>query len=111
MRRVSLITIAALFVFVLGCADLFAPEEDVLTLDVASALVPCQGEFPTECYRVRRQPDTNWTLFFYGSIEGFDYETGFEYTIRVARRSVLNPPADAPGYAFRLLSILRKVPA
>jgi hypothetical protein len=110
VRRIPLIATATLFALVLGCAELFGPKEDILTLDVASARVPCQGAFPQQCYRVRQQPDTNWTLF-YDSIEGFDYQAGFEYTIRVARRPVRNPPADASSFAYRLLSILRQVPA
>lgn len=110
LRRIRLIAAVTLFASALGCADPLGPKEEVLTLDVASALVPCQGAFPQECFRVRQQPDTNWTLF-YDAIQGFDYEHGFEYTITVVRSSVRNPPADGSSFAYRLLSILRKEPA
>ena len=110
VRRIVLVSAAALFGSLLGCADPFGPTEEVLTIDIAAVRVPCQGAFPQECYRVRQQPDTVWTLF-YDSIAGFDYQTGFEYTIKVVRRSVRNPPADGSSVAYHLLSILRKVPA
>ena len=110
VRRIFLVSAFALFGSLLGCADPFGPKEEILTLDIAAARVACQGAFPQECYVVRQQPDTDWTLF-YNSIEGFDYQTGFEYTIKVVRGSVRNPPADGSSFAYRLLSILRKVPA
>jgi hypothetical protein len=110
VRRICLISAAALFGSLLGCADTFGPKEEILTLDIAAARVACQGAFPQECYRIRQQPDTDWTLF-YDSIEGFDYQTGFEYTIKVMRRPVRNPPADGSSFTYHLLSTLRKVPA
>jgi len=107
----SMILIAGTLLFsVAGCRDIFGPGEGILTIDVAASRVPCQGAFPQECFQVRQQPNTTWTLF-YDSIEGFDYEVGFEYTIRVGRRAVPNPPADGSSFAYRLLSLLRKVPA
>lgn len=110
VRRIFLVSAAALFGSVLGCANPFALKEEILTLDIAAARVGCQGLVPQECYRVRQQPDTDWTLF-YDYIEGFDYQTGFEYTIKVVRRPVPNPPADGSSSTYHLLSILRKVPA
>ena len=108
-RRISFVS-AALFGSLLGCGDPIGSKEEILTLDVAAARVPCQGAFPQECYRVRPQSDTDWTLF-YGAIEGFDYQPGFEYTIKVVRRAVRNPPLDGSSFAYHLVSILRKVPA
>ncbi len=108
-RRIFLVS-AALFGSLLGCADPIGSKEEILTLDVAAARVPCQGAFPQECFRVRQQPDTEWTLF-YDPIEGFDYQPGFEYTIKVLQRSIRNPPADGSSASYHLVSILRKVPA
>ena len=58
---------------------------------------------------MREHPDTAWALF-YDSIEGFEFEPGCEYTVRVAIRRVDNPPADGSSLAYRLLAILRKAP-
>jgi hypothetical protein len=85
-------------------------DKQIVEMDVAPQRVSCVGVGPQECLRVRQHPDTAWTLFYDG-IEGFQFEAGFEYTLRVAVRPVPNPPADGSTLAYRLLAILRKVPA
>jgi hypothetical protein len=107
--RLFLLT-AVVAIVTLSCADVTAPREQVLTLDVAPQQVPCTGVGPQLCLKVRQHPDTAWTLF-YDAIEGFQFEEGFEYTLRVAVREVENPAADASSLSYRLLAILRKVPA
>jgi hypothetical protein len=93
-----------------GCSDLFGPKEREVTMDVAPHRVACTGVGPQECLRVREHPETAWTLF-YGDIEGFEFQEGFEYTIRVAVRRVRNRPGDGSSLAYRLIAVLRKVPA
>ena len=110
LRRLLVVAITPFLLSVVACAGPSGPRTDVLTLDVAAARVACQGAFSQECYSVRQPSTTNWTLF-YDTIEGFDYQSGFEYTIRVERRSVPNPPADGSSFSYRLLAVLRKVPA
>jgi hypothetical protein len=92
-----------------GCAGPTAAREDVLVLEVAPARVPCVGSLPKSCLQVRERSDSPWQLF-YGEIDGFTHEAGYEYTVRVAVRVVPNPPADGSGVAYRLLSILTKTP-
>jgi hypothetical protein len=103
------VAIAAVVVLT-ACASIFGPEERVAIMDIAPQRVDCVGMAPQECFRVREHPDTNWTLFYDG-IEGFEFEAGFEYTLRVGVRPIRNPPADGSSVAYRLLAILRKVPA
>ena len=93
---------------VLACADLFGPKEHVITMDVAAQAVQCQGFVPQECLRVRVAPETTWTLF-YCPIDGFEFQPGFEYTIRVGERRIENPPQDSCDRVYRLLAILRQV--
>lgn len=59
---------------------------------------------------MREHPDTVWTAF-YDPIEGFNFESGFNYTIRVRVREIRNPPQDGSSLAYHLLNILKKVPA
>lgn len=93
----------------LTACDVFGPSERIAVMDIASERVPCVGVGPQECFRVRERPDTAWALF-YDSIEGFEFEPGFEYTVRVAIRRVDNPPADGSSLSYRLLAILHKTP-
>lgn len=50
---------------------------------------------------------------FYDSIEGFQYEEGHEYVLRIERFEAYpgrEPPADASKYGYRLLDGLSKTP-
>src|SRR5256885_14866449 len=93
-----------------ACSDLFGPRERVVVMDIAPQRVPCVGVGPMQCLSVREHPDTAWTLLYDG-IEGFSFEPGYQYTIRVAVRTVNNPPADGSSLAYRLLALITKVPA
>jgi hypothetical protein len=96
-----------------ACRPATAPEERVervervLTLEVAAARVPCVGLGPRECLQVRERADAPWQLF-YDSIEGFAYEPGYLYVLRVSRRPVPNPPADGSSLAYRLIVLVSK---
>jgi hypothetical protein len=101
---------AMLWLLLSGCSLTTEPAEDILTFQIAPALVPCSGyEGQTTCYRVRESADAPWS-YFYEWIDGFTYEPGYLYTVRVARRVITNPMADEPNEAYRLLEILSKVP-
>ena len=108
-RARSAVRIAALSVLA-ACGDLLGPDARTITMDVAPERVPCQGFVPQECLRVREHPSTTWTLF-YDQIDGFTFESGFEYTLRVRVREIENPPADGSSLSYRLIAVLRKVPA
>lgn len=52
--------------------------------------------------------------FFYEAIEGFEYETGYTYRLRIGKYDPWGgdePPQDASRYAYRLLEQLEKSPA
>lgn len=111
-NRTSQLIVTVLAIATVACSDgPTALLERVVTLDVAAQRVACIGgeEGARECLRVREHPDTGWTLLF-DEIEGFVFEPGFEYTIRVSIRRIPNPPADGSSLAYRLLEVLRKVP-
>lgn len=112
-RKMSVLTRVTLFLSVLGCADLSGPKEEIVTLDVASGYITCSRPpmgIESECLQVRANSDEPWSVF-YDSVEGFDYEPGFEYTLRVAVREIADPPQDGSSLAYRLLAVLRKVAA
>lgn len=101
----------AILTLVLGgaCRSSTGPAERVLTLHVAAALAPCTAVAPRECMQVRARPDLPWELF-YDAIDGFTYEPGHHYTIRVAQRTIPDPPQDVTGMAYRLLAVVEKTP-
>ena len=51
---------------------------------------------------------------FYNAIEGFEYEAGYNYRLRIGKYDPWDggePPQDAGRYAYRLLEQLEKTPA
>jgi hypothetical protein len=84
--------------------------DSVVTMDVAAHTVECVGEAVQRCLLVRRDGESRWTRF-YGTIEGFTHEEGYEFRIQVDRREVANPPADASAFEYRLVRVVWKRPS
>ena len=77
------------------------------TLMIADHQVDCVGEAPQQCLLIKENESDNWQ-FFYGGIEGFDYEAGFEYRLEVKVYDVKNPPADGSSKRYVLKRIINK---
>lgn len=113
LRLRSLLT---LFVLLLGGATAAcsgspttaAPEEVVLL--VAPFQRECMGMVVMQCMQVKERPQDDWQNFYDG-IEGFQYEPGFSYRLRVLKTPIPNPPADGSSVEWRLLEVLEKTPA
>ena len=86
-----------------------AAEGEVVTLFVGPNRVPCTGVAPQACYQVRQSPDAEWTLF-YDEIQGFEYEPGFEYELKVLKETRTNVPADASRFTWTLVEVVNKTP-
>lgn len=78
------------------------------TLFVADHLEDCVGVGPQTCMLVRESPEDSWT-YFYDKIEGFNYEEGYIYELRVEESTVRNPAADASSIKYTLKEIVSKV--
>ena len=109
-RTLLSLAVAILCSVAVACSSSTAPGERELLLEVSEQRVPCVGEAQQQCLQVREQSDAAWKLF-YDDIEGFAYEPGFRYVLRVAERDVPNPPADGSSLAYRLLRVVSKTPA
>ena len=98
-----------LWLLPLGCG-LIEPDSEVLTLFVGPEQLECMVFIPTTCLQVRFSPDGNWENFS-DPIEGFDFERGFFYELRVRRVSIADPPADASSLRWILLELISKIAA
>ena len=76
-------------------------------LHVAPYTSACIGAGPMDCLRVRSDGETNFQLF-YNHIEGFEFEPGHNYTLRVRIEDVASPPADASSLRYTLLEVVKK---
>lgn len=74
---------------------------------IADSKADCVGVAPQKCLQIKEEDKTDWT-YFYDQIEGFDYEEGFFYKLKVDVIEVENPPADASSLKYKLIEILDK---
>lgn len=86
-----------------------AAAGDVRTLFVNAQQVDCTGAGPQKCLQTRVKETDPWELF-YGGIEGFTFEPGHVYELRVEVSKVDNPPADGSSLRYRLIEIVAKKP-
>jgi len=85
-------------------ADGSEPPTDIMVVSVGAERVDCVGVAPMKCLVVDR-------ALFYGNIQGFDFENGYEYKLKIEKaQSYTNDtaPADASLYEYTLLSVLSK---
>ena len=75
---------------------------DVKTFIVASQTVDCTGVAPMKCLQVKEKQSDRWANF-YNNIEGFTYEPGFEYILKVKTEKATNTPADASSIKYTLV--------
>ena len=74
---------------------------------IADHLVDCVGVAPQKCMLVKENIVDEWTIF-YGNIEGFTYEKGYKYLLKVKIEEVKNLPADGSSLKYTLLEVLEK---
>ena len=79
------------------------------TLYVGSSQVDCTGVAPQKCLQVKEKPADPYQLF-YGTIDGFEYEEGYEYELVVRVEQIENPPADASNLQYTLMQVVSKTP-
>ena len=81
-------------------------ETITLEVTVGPEIVDCQAVGPWKCLVVDGE-------YFYDTIEGFEYEPGYTYRIRMERYDRWpdrdEPPQDAGRYGYRLIEVLDKV--
>ncbi len=55
------------------------------TVYISPKTVDCIGAAPQQCLQIKENLEDNWTLF-YGKIEGFNYEPGYVYQLKIAQK-------------------------
>ena len=64
-------------------------------------------EYPIECMLVKEEGgDGQWKSLVFGAIEGFTYEKGHAYELKVRKTILANPPADGSNCRYKLIEIL-----
>lgn len=74
---------------------------------IASQTVDCTGVAPMKCLQVKEKETDLWENF-YSNIEGFTYEPGFEYVLKVKTEKIENPPMDGSSIKYTLIKQVSK---
>lgn len=80
---------------------------DEKTFIIASQTVDCTGVAPMKCLQIKEKESDSWGNF-YSNIEGFTYEPGFEYVLKVKTEKLTNVPADASSIKYTLVKQVSK---
>lgn len=76
-------------------------------MTVASEQGDCVGVMPMKCLLVKNDGQTDWE-FFYSTIEGFNYEAGYEYVLEVKEEKIESPAADQSALKYTLVKEISK---
>lgn len=102
MKNLIYLSMSLLFVLA-SCA-----QGDTVKYTVASQTGDCVGVAPQQCLLIKKGDATEWE-YFYSNIEGFNYESGYEYVLEVQESKLENVPADASSIKYVLVKEISKV--
>ncbi|MCP9200092.1 DUF4377 domain-containing protein [Gramella sp. GC03-9] len=100
--------LGVLLVFSLYSCELIGDLEStsVVQMKVNHYQVTGFGPFPQLVYLIQEGDEIggeDWS-YFYDPIEGFEYEPGYIYSLRVRKVKVADPPQDASGFLYILVN-------
>lgn len=113
IKRISIITLILLFL-TLGCNRDAGEKSEMLIIGPLTEILiigpyktDCVGAHPQECYLEYNEEAEAWH-FFYEGIQGFEYEEGYIYTLKVSLHERAEGIQDVGRYAYRLVEIISK---
>ena len=92
-----------LLALTIGCGR----DGNIETLIIGPYTETCQGFIEQECYLEFNEESQEWH-FFYESIQGFDFEPGYIYTLKVRLEDRGTEIQDVGRYAYHLVEMLSK---
>lgn len=101
MKLESIITVFLLLL------SFFCKQSGGEIMYIANKTVDCVGVAPQKCLQVKFNNQDDWTSF-YDKIEGFTYKPSFYYKLKVSKKTISNPPADASRIKYTLVEVLEK---
>jgi len=63
-----------------------ALAQETIKMQVKESKVHCTGVGPMEYLQVKTGKEKEWT-YFYENIEGFDFESGYRYKLKVEKKA------------------------
>ena len=114
LHKISATMILSVIVlFIAACNAVRLPsnqdteEEYLKTITIGPSIRRCQGFIEQDCFMEFNHESGQWE-FFYEAIQGFDFEPGFIYTLRVRLEDRGTEIQDVGRYAYHLVEIIDK---
>ena len=104
IKNIPIITLILLSLTI-GCDRDEADHTEILT--IGPYRTDCVGAHPQECYLEYNEEAEAWH-FFYEAIQGFEYEEGYIYTLKVSLHERPEGIQDVGRYAYRLVEVISK---
>ena len=84
-------------------------QKNIETITIGPYTETCQGFHPVDqqCYLEFDEESQEWE-FFYENIQGFDFEPGYIWTLKVRLKDRGAGIQDAGRYAYHLIEVLSK---
>ncbi|KFE97939.1 hypothetical protein IX38_19980 [Chryseobacterium luteum] len=98
---------AALFTIIQCTAASSTAGADEKTFIIGPETADCTGTAPMKCLQVKEKASEEW-INLYTNIEGFTYEPGYEYVLKVKTEKIINPPADGSSIKYTLIKEVSK---
>ncbi len=96
-----------------SCINNDESQDKVETMDVQVSAYTCfSGVLLVndiiEGMSVKVGSNPKYNFMGLSSIDGFSYERGYEYKLKIQRTTLANPPADGSSYTYKLIKVLSK---
>ena len=95
---------------IIGCDQItngVLDEDTIETLIIGPYTETCYGFIKQQCYLEFNEERQEWE-FFYESIQGFDFEPGYIYRLKVRREDRGTEIQDVGRYAYHLVEVLSR---
>lgn len=104
IKNIPIITLILLSLTI-GCDRDETDHTEILT--IGPYRTECIGAHPQECYLEYNEEAEAWHVF-YEAIQGFEYEEGYIYTLKVSLHERPEGIQDVGRYAYRLVEVISK---
>ena len=109
-KSIQFLAIGILGVFISSCCS--KTNVEPINIWVNGSQVACEGVAPMQCLQIQLTDeidDSKWELVYSG-IEGFDFEEGYIYQLKVTKEELKaeDAPADASTIKYTLVEQLSK---
>jgi heat shock protein HslJ len=110
----KLVTFILIVLTIFSCKSLERPsmhggrKQKVVEVIIANHRVNCTGLAPQMCYLIKLKEEDEWRNY-YNELEGFEYEEGYEYRLKVKMESLGNSYKDVSDYKYYLVEVISKI--